>query len=181
MLYNRDMILQVRMQTNWQQIIDRRNRIQGKSLLRENNRRRPHRYRVTDQVLIIKNPDDRKHQRKIGDPVTEGPYHITRINHSGAVQIRRRVTLKLFQSAESNHSDLPDNLRPVRFKTRQFDRQAFISIFGYCAHLVLRSKRFILICDELVFLGYFVKRDLKKVQIRRSVLLIGCFFLYVCY
>ena len=103
MLYNRDMILQVRMQTNWQQIIDRRNRIQGKSLLRENNRRRPHRYRVTDQVLIIKNPDDRKHQRKIGDIISQESIITVQYKFDMV------LPLKLFQSAESNHSDLSAN------------------------------------------------------------------------
>ena len=42
-----------------------------------------------DYVLIFKSPDERRRQRKIGDPVTEGPFHITKIHRNGTIDIRR--------------------------------------------------------------------------------------------
>ena len=42
-----------------------------------------------DNVLIIKSPDNRRRQRKVGDPMTEGPFHITKVCHNGTLNIRR--------------------------------------------------------------------------------------------
>lgn len=76
------------------------NNVNSTTLVSNMNYSLPHRYRVLYRVLITKTPDDCNSQRKFGDPVTEDPYQITRINHNGTVQIIISIRcIKPFHSA----------------------------------------------------------------------------------
>ena len=73
----------VAFEADWNYNADRKQRLIVQNNKRENAKRRPHVYSVTDQVMIRHDP-----HRKHGDDTYKGPYSITRVNDNGTLQLR---------------------------------------------------------------------------------------------
>ena len=85
--FNRDMIMQLKMNSNWNDIAAARRKQKILDNVRENAKRIPHTYRINDKILIQLNSYERKNQRKIGDKITKGPFRITDVYGNGIVKI----------------------------------------------------------------------------------------------
>ena len=109
LVFNKHMIMRMKYKVDWNKTTENRNLISTKSNKTENIKRLNHKYRVMDYVLIFKSPDERRRQRKIGDPVTEGPFHITKTHRNGTIGIRRGNVIE-------NISIRP--VKPYKRKTR---------------------------------------------------------------
>ena len=92
-IFNQDMITRFKSDIDWKMITEQRKLVSIKSNTRENKSRIQHQYKITDQVLIFKSSNERCGQRKIGDPATEGPFHVTKVNRNGTVDIRRGTVI----------------------------------------------------------------------------------------
>jgi len=71
---------------DWDYIRQRKQSKIHENNLRENRKRKEHRYRVGAKVLVANPP----HQ-KFGGPEYEGPYVITAVNDNGTVTIRKQT------------------------------------------------------------------------------------------
>ena len=83
LVFNRDMIHNVRFEANWHYIKERRQRLIRKNNDRENKKRSPHNYSVNDTVMI-----EQYQHRKYGEPKYKGPYIVDRVNDNGTVRLR---------------------------------------------------------------------------------------------
>jgi len=94
--FGRDMILQVYMDIEWNDIIDRRNRLAINTNAKINEKRIPHKYKVGDKIFIILK-DISEYGAKLNKR-KEGPYKIVKVYKNGTVRIQRgsyRETLSI--------------------------------------------------------------------------------------
>ena len=84
-----DMIVQFNIHTNWNQIAAIRRKEVLRNNARENASRSKHEYKIGDLILIIVNAFERRGLCKIGDPITKGPFKITKVNKNGTIYIDR--------------------------------------------------------------------------------------------
>jgi hypothetical protein len=89
LVFERDMIHDVRFQANWERIKNNKQKIIANSNKRENLKRIKHTYNVGDRILLRK-PGLR---RKLSAP-TEGPYTILEVGTNGTVKIQRGIVHK---------------------------------------------------------------------------------------
>ena len=53
-VFNRDMIFNFKMRTDWEKIARKRDRMVENDNVRENSKRKPYEYRVGEKVLIVR-------------------------------------------------------------------------------------------------------------------------------
>ena len=87
--FNRDMIMNMQIHSNWKNIAETRRRQTIADNIRENDNRIEHDYKIYDQVLVKLNAFERRNQRKIGDAPTRGPYTIIQKYSNGTVRIKK--------------------------------------------------------------------------------------------
>ena len=56
--------------------------------IKENRNRRPHKYKVGDEVLIIMKPYEKGKKPKVSKHA-EGPYKVVKVNSNGTLRIKR--------------------------------------------------------------------------------------------
>ena len=83
--FGRDMIIPLRINSDWNEIAATRRRLAIENNLWENANRIAHEYKKNDKVLIVLSSFERRGQRKIGDPIVKGPYRIVRVNNNGTI------------------------------------------------------------------------------------------------
>ena len=88
-VFGRDMILNMAYMADWKNLANKRQQQINKDNLRENAKRVPHDYAVSDKVYIIRNGI----YRKLEGPHL-GPYPVTHIYTNGTVRIQRREVNK---------------------------------------------------------------------------------------
>ena len=84
LVFGRDAIHNVPFIADWQYLKERKQRIIHQNNKRENATRKPHTYRVGDQVLIRLKPN-----RKYGEPYAKGPHTVSRVNDNGTVVLQQ--------------------------------------------------------------------------------------------
>ena len=94
LVFNQDLITRANYTVDWNKITNEPKRTSDKSNARENKTRLNHKYNILDDVLIFKSPNERRESREMGDPIIEGPYHITKIYNNGTIDIRRRPIIE---------------------------------------------------------------------------------------
>ena len=83
LVFGRDAILNVKYETNWKYIKDRKQKIIDENNKRENSRRIPHDYKVGDKVMVKQDPN-----QKYGDDTYKGPYEVVKVNKNGTLVLR---------------------------------------------------------------------------------------------
>ncbi len=84
LVFNRDAILNVKFQADWEYIKERKQRLIIQNNKRENKKRQPYVYQVGDKALIIQD-----NSRKHGADKQKGPYTVTRVYDNGTVKLRQ--------------------------------------------------------------------------------------------
>jgi len=82
LVFGRDMVLNIKHIANWKAIKDRKTKIIQKNNKIQNSKRRPHTYRVNDQVLL-----ERHKPHKYEQPY-KGPYKVLQVNTNGTVRLK---------------------------------------------------------------------------------------------
>ena len=112
-VFNQDMITRIKTRTDWMYISRARDKEKVKSNNLENKSRINYEYKKDDEVLIVKSADERRRQKKIGDPIKEGPYKISRVYNNGTVDIQRGVvtenmSIRRLEPYYSNNTTVED-------------------------------------------------------------------------
>jgi hypothetical protein len=81
LVFGRDMILNVKHEANWENILVRKQNIILKNTKAENAKRIPHTYNIGDKVLL-KRGTENKHEAPY-----QGPFTITQVNENGTVRM----------------------------------------------------------------------------------------------
>ena len=84
LVFNRDAILNISFEADWQYIKERKQRLIVQNNRRENAKRIEHTYNVEDKVMIRQDPS-----RKHGSALYKGPYTVTRVYDNGTVKLAR--------------------------------------------------------------------------------------------
>ena len=84
LVFNRDAILNISFEADWQYIKDRKQKLIVQNNKRENTKRISHQYNVGDEVMINNDP-----LRKHGSAQFKGPYRVTRVYDNGTVKLTR--------------------------------------------------------------------------------------------
>ena len=84
LVFNRDAILNISFEADWQYIKDRKQKLIVQNNRRENTKRISHQYNVGDEVMINNDPS-----RKHGSAQFKGPYRVTRVYDNGTVKLTR--------------------------------------------------------------------------------------------
>ena len=93
LVFNKDMIMQMHINIDWEKLKRKRIIATKKNNLRENKNRIDHEYQIGEQILIVRKRSDRNTQQKLNLP-TEGPYCITKTFKNGTVEIDRKGYLE---------------------------------------------------------------------------------------
>ena len=88
--FGRDMIMNLCLHIDWASITQKRLALDQKSVLRENENRLEHEYKIGDKVLITKQDDERHSQCKIGDVPNTGPFEVLKVNKNRTVKLQKR-------------------------------------------------------------------------------------------
>ena len=116
-VFNRDMIFNFKMRTDWEKVARKRDRMAETDNIRENNRRKPYEYQEGEKVLIV-----RKHYERTGkicDAPTEGPFKVISTNAGiGVVEIQRgryteRVNVRRLKPYKDQDNDLNNETSQV--------------------------------------------------------------------
>lgn len=86
LVFGRDMLLPLKLETDWAVLQERRQKEIRRNNLRENSKRIPHTYQVGDKVTL----DKPGILRKMSTP-RRGPYNVERVFTNGTIRIRRRA------------------------------------------------------------------------------------------
>merc|ERR1712157_327440 len=98
--FGRDMILQVYMDIEWNDIIDRRNRLAINTNAKINEKRIPHKYKVGDKIFIILK-DISEYGAKLNKR-KEGPYKIVKVYKNVLFESREVAIVKPYLLIVSN-------------------------------------------------------------------------------
>ena len=84
-----------------------------KSNNQEDKSRIDYEYKKDDEVLIVKSADERRSQKKIGYPIKEGPYKISRVYNNGTVDNQRgvvteKMSIRRLEQNYSNNTTVED-------------------------------------------------------------------------
>jgi hypothetical protein len=86
LVFNRDAMLNVHFEADWQYIKQRKLQIITQNNKRENAKRKAHNYRVSETVKVVLDL-----QRKHGADRYKGPYQVTKVNDNGTVELRQNT------------------------------------------------------------------------------------------
>ena len=86
-VFGRDMVFNFKMRADWENIARSREKLAAIGNNRENEKRKEHKYKEGDKVLIVKKRYERS--AKIDSAPTEGPFVIARVHCNGTVNIKR--------------------------------------------------------------------------------------------
>ena len=109
-VFNRDMIFNFKMRTDWEKIVRKRDRMAENGNVRENSKCKPYEYRVGEKVLIVRKRYERT--GKICDAPTEGPFKVVSTSAGiGVVEIQRgryteRVNIRRLKPYKEQDTDL---------------------------------------------------------------------------
>ena len=86
--YGMDMLYRHKIQIGWE--LHKRERVKQHvaNNIKGNRSRRPHKYKVGDEVLIIMKPYEKRKKQKISEHA-EGPYKVVKANANGTLRIQR--------------------------------------------------------------------------------------------
>ena len=88
MVFGKDMLFRQNVLVNWELVKDLRRKQHQANNKKENQKRKPHQYKVGDWILLVKPKYEREKQAKLM-PYTEGPYKITKVYTNGNLRILR--------------------------------------------------------------------------------------------
>ena len=86
LVFGQDAIINTKFIADWEFIHQRKQRIIHQNNIRENSKRKPHKYNIGDQVL-----QKAAENTKYGGPAYIGPYTITLVNDNGTVCLNKGV------------------------------------------------------------------------------------------
>ena len=88
LVYNRDMILDIEHVANWEYIRQRKQEIINKNNSRENSKRKPHKYKVGDSILLAKGTENKYEQPN------SGPHQVLQVFNNGTIEIQKGAVTK---------------------------------------------------------------------------------------
>ena len=86
LVFGRDAILNTKFEADWQYIKQRKQHVINQNNRRENEKRRPHEYKVGDSVKVKESPST-----KYGGDSYSGPYTVMQVNDNGTCKLQRNT------------------------------------------------------------------------------------------